>query len=66
MRLAYKEVNDHCASETASSEHIAVAVVNGRGDVRREEADKEVESPIAGRLISVRTMQILYEEGGTY
>lgn len=46
MRFAHEEVNNNCTGETASRKNIAISVIDGRGNVRREEAEQEVEGPV--------------------
>ena len=46
MRLADEEVDYDCAGETAACEDVAVAIVDGGGDVWGEEGDEEVEDPV--------------------
>jgi hypothetical protein len=48
--LAHEEIHDDRAGETAAREDVAVAVVDGGGDVRCEEADEEVPYPIGRGL----------------
>lgn len=51
VRLAYEEVDHHCAGEAARSKDVTITVVDGGRDIRCKETDEKIPDPITGDLV---------------